>query len=222
MCGRFTFTLDPDELQEAYDLSTAPPKDLVPRYNIAPTQLVAVIANANQRKIELFKWGLIPGWAADPKIGNRMINARAETLAEKPSFRAALKKRRCLVLADGFYEWKKDGKSKTPMYIQLKGGKPFAFAGLWEVWRSSDKKETIKSCTIITTEPNALMGNIHDRMPVILPPKAYDLWLSPDEVPSDQVLRLLKPFPTSQMKAIEVSTLVNNPAFDSPECIVPA
>ena len=221
MCGRFTLTLDPDELQEAFDLS-APPAGLAPRYNIAPSQPVAVVANTEARKLELFQWGLIPSWAKDAKIGYKMINARSETLAEKPSFRAALKKRRCLVLADGFYEWKREGASraKTPMYIQLKGGQPFAFAGLWETWKSPDNK-LIKSCTIITTEPNALMKDIHDRMPVILPPKAYDLWLSPEELPSEKLPPLFKPFAASQMRAYAVSPLVNNPRFDSPECVIP-
>jgi putative SOS response-associated peptidase YedK len=220
MCGRFTLTVDPADLQEAFDLSAPPPAGLLPRFNIAPSQPVAVIANTAERKIELFQWGLIPSWAKDSKIGYRMINARGETLAEKPSFRAALKKRRCLVLADGFYEWKREGKSKTPTYIQLKGGQPFALAGLWEVWKAPDDK-LIKSCTIITTEPNSLMKNIHDRMPVILPPKAYALWLSPDELPAEKTRPLLKPFAASQMKAYSVSTLVNNPKFDSKECIVP-
>jgi putative SOS response-associated peptidase YedK len=221
MCGRFTLTIDPDELQAAFDLSAPPPADLAPRYNIAPSQAVAVIANGPSRKLEFFKWGLIPSWAKDPKIGNRLINARAETLNEKPSFRVALKKRRCLILADGFYEWKKDGKTKTPMYLQLKGGEPFAFAGLWETWKSPEE-ELIKSCTIITTGPNALVRKIHDRMPVILPAKAYDLWLSPDELPAEKALPLLKPFAAAQMKAVSVSPLVNNPAFDSRECIIPA
>jgi len=221
MCGRFTLTLDPDELQTAFNLSEPPPAELAPRYNIAPSQAVAVIANGAGRKLELFKWGLIPSWAKDPKIGNRLINARAETLAEKPSFRAALKKRRCLILADGFYEWKKAGQTKTPMYLRLKESQPFAFAGLWETWKSPDD-ELIKSCTIITTAPNALVKKIHDRMPVILSPQAYDLWLSPDELPAEKTLPLLKPFAASQMKAVSVSPLVNNPAFDSRECIIPA
>jgi putative SOS response-associated peptidase YedK len=220
MCGRFTLTFDPDDLQEAFSLSAPPPAGLAPRYNIAPSQPVAVIANGETRALELFKWGLIPSWAKDPKIGNRMINARAETLAEKPSFRTALKKRRCLVLADGFYEWKRAGKSKTPMYIQMKDGRPFAFAGLWEAWKSPDGG-WIKSCTIITTTPNALMEKIHDRMPVILSPKAYDLWLTSGELPAEKTLPLLKPFAASQMKAIAVSPLVNNPKFDSRECLVP-
>jgi len=221
MCGRFTFFTDPDDLQEAFGLSAPPPAELTPRYNIAPSQPVAVVANHAARKIELFQWGLIPSWAKDPKIGYKMINARGETLAEKPSFRTALKKRRCLVLADGFYEWKREGKSKTPMYIQLKDGQPFAFAGLWEVWKSPDDK-LIRTCTIITTEPNALLKKIHDRMPVVLPPKAYDLWLSPDELPAEKTLPLLKPFAAAQMKAYAVSPLVNNPKYDSKECVAPA
>jgi len=220
MCGRFTLTVDPADLQNLFGLSESPPHDLVPRYNIAPSQPVAVIANADQRKLELFKWGLIPSWAKDSKIGYRLINARAETLAEKPSFRTALKRRRCLILADGFYEWKKDGKNKTPMYIQLNDGTPFAFAGLWETWKGPDDT-LIKSCTIITTDANALLKEIHDRMPVILPDKAWPLWLTPEELPAEKTLPLLKPFAASRMKAVAVSALVNNPRFDSPECVVP-
>lgn len=220
MCGRFTLTVDPADLQDLFGLSEPPPHDLVPRYNIAPSQPVAVIANADQRKLELFKWGLIPSWAKDSKIGYRLINARAETLAEKPSFRTALKRRRCLILADGFYEWKKDGKNKTPMYIQLNDGTPFAFAGLWETWKGPDDT-LIKSCTIITTDANALLKEIHDRMPVILPDKAWPLWLTPEELPAEKTLPLLKPFAASRMKAVAVSALVNNPRFDSPECVVP-
>ena len=224
MCGRFTLFADPDDLQELFNLSAPPPAALAPRYNIAPTQPVAVVANGETRALELFRWGLIPSWAKDPAIGNRMINARAETLAEKPSFRTALKKRRCLILADGFYEWRHEGSAsrKTPMYIQMKDGRPFAFAGLWEAWKSpSDREAWIKTCTIITTTPNALVEKIHDRMPVILPPKAYDLWLSPGELPAEKTLPLLKPFAASQMKAVAVSPLVNSPKIDSPECVAP-
>jgi len=230
MCGRFTLTADPDTLRQVFALgktSAAALAELFPRYNIAPSQPVAVVVADSEggRKLEFFKWGLIPSWAKDPKIGNRMINARAETLAEKPSFRTALKKRRCLILADGFYEWKREGtlRAKTPMYIQLKSGEPFALAGLWEFWRplDSDADAFIKSCAIITIAPNALMEKIHDRMPVILKPQAYDLWLTPGELPAERTLPLLKPFAASQMKAITVSTLVNNTANDSPECIRP-
>ena len=227
MCGRFTLFADPADLQELFNLSAPPPADVAslvaPRYNIAPTQPVAVIANGETRVLELFKWGLIPSWAKDPKIGNRMINALAETLAEKPSFRTALKKRRCLILANGFYEWKREGKSKTPMYIQMKDGRPFAFAGLWEAWKSPDDREAwIKSCTIITTEPNALMEKIHDRMPVILKPEAFALWLDPAEQMPDKLDKLLKSYPATQMTAFPVSRLVNDPKNDSPDCIKPA
>jgi putative SOS response-associated peptidase YedK len=223
MCGRFTLTVDPADLQAAFP-GFAPPSgsNATPRYNIAPTQSVAAVANNGQKQIEFFRWGLIPAWAKDLAIGSRMINARAETLAEKPSFRTAFKRRRCLILADGFYEWRKNpgGKAKTPMYIRLKSGEPFAFAGLWEVWRSPDDK-SILSCTIITTTPNALMEKIHDRMPVILKPEAYDRWLDPAEQPPDKLSALLKPYPASHMTAYAISTLVNQPGNDSPELIVP-
>ncbi|MDH3944981.1 MAG: SOS response-associated peptidase, partial [Anaerolineae bacterium] len=173
--------------------------------------------------LDLFTWGLVPSWSKDPKMGSRMINARAETLAEKPSFRAAYKRRRCLILADGFYEWvKKPGhKTKTPHYIQLTSGQPFAFAGLWEYWQGDDGSE-IKSCTIITTEPNSLIGKLHNRMPVILPPETYDLWLDPGEASREQLDPLLKAYPSEEMKHHPISTLVNSPANDVPEVILPA
>jgi putative SOS response-associated peptidase YedK len=222
MCGRFTLFVDPKELMEAFP-GFAMPVEWTPRYNIAPTQPVAVIPNNGQNKIEFFRWGLIPSWAKDPAIGNRMINARAETVAEKPSFRAAFQRRRCLVLADGFYEWRKDpGRTaKTPMYIRLKSGKPFAFAGLWESWRAPDDA-TIYSCNIITTEPNSLVAKIHNRMPVILEREAYDVWLDPAEQSPDQLDAWLKPYPAEQMTAYAVSRFVNNPSNDAPECVIPA
>jgi putative SOS response-associated peptidase YedK len=220
MCGRFTLTVNPDQLQEQFGLSQPPPAELAPRFNIAPSQAVAVVANQPERVLDLFQWGLIPSWAKDPKIGNKLINARAETLAEKPSFRTALKRRRCLVVADGFYEWKKEGASKTPMYIQLKDGRPFAFAGLWEVWQPPDGS-VVKSCTIITTEPNSLLASIHNRMPVILPPQAYDAWLTPGELPTADALSLLQPYDPAQMKAMPVSSRVNSPAVDAPELVLP-
>jgi putative SOS response-associated peptidase YedK len=219
MCGRFTLIADRKKLAESfvgYDV----PEGLRPRYNIAPSQAVAVIANNGQQKIELFQWGLIPFWAKDPKIGNRMINARAETLAEKPSFKNPYKRRRCLVLADGFYEWKKMNGGKTPMYIQLANGEPFGFAGLWESWHSPEGS-TILSCTVITTTPNDLLADIHNRMPVILPPSAYKAWLDPAERSPDQLDDLLKPYPAAEMTAVPVSTLVNNPKNDVPECVAP-
>ncbi len=230
MCGRFTLFVDPQDLMDAFPGFEAP-EHIAPRYNIAPTQPVAVIANTGQNKIEFFRWGLIPSWATpalaggareDPAIGDRMINARAETLAEKPSFRTAYRRRRCLVLADGFYEWRKEpGQRKTPMFIRLQSGRPFAFAGLWESWRPPDD-QPILSCTIITTTPNELLAPIHNRMPVILAPEAYDLWLDPAEKRPDQLRDWLRPFPADQMTAHPVSTLVNNPQNDAPACIVPA
>jgi len=221
MCGRFTLAVDPTDLMETFP-GFAVPDGWTPRYNIAPSQPVAVIPNTEGHKIEFFRWGLIPSWAKDPKIGNRMINARAETLAEKPSFRVPYRRRRCLVLADGFYEWRKEAgsKKKTPMYVRLKSGKPFAFAGLWESWRSPDAQEVL-SCTVITTAPNSLVEKIHNRMPVILEPEAYELWLDPAEQSPDRLGVWLKPYLDSQMMAFAVSTLVNSPQNDSPACIQP-
>ncbi len=221
MCGRFTLAADPRDLMETlpgFEL----PDELPPRYNVAPSQPVAVAANNDRRKIEFFRWGLIPFWAQDPKIGNRMINARAETLASKRSFKSAYSQRRCLVLADGFYEWRQEPgrKTKTPLYIRLKSGQPFAFAGLWSSWRAPDQ-QPILSCTIITTTPNELLQQIHNRMPVILAREACELWLHPGKQSPDQLDPWLKPYPASQMTAYPVSTLVNNPRHDSPDCIIP-
>lgn len=219
MCGRFTLTAATKKLAEAF-AGYQIPAELPPRYNIAPTQPVAVIANNGQRRLEFFQWGLIPAWAKDPTIGNRMINARAETLAEKPTFKNAYKRRRCLVLADGFFEWQKVNGGKTPMYIRLASGEPFAFAGLWESWHGPADSPLL-SCTIITTTPNALLANIHNRMPVILPPAAYELWLEPGERSPAQLDGLLKPYPAEAMVAYPVSTLVNNPKNDLLDCIAP-
>jgi putative SOS response-associated peptidase YedK len=221
MCGRFTLFVDPKDLMRMFPGFDVP-AEWVPRYNIAPTQPVAVVANNGQSKIEFFQWGLIPSWAKDPKIGSRMINARAETLAEKPSFRTAYRRRRCLVLADGFYEWRKEpGRTtKTPMYIRLTSGEPFAFAGLWEAWRAPDD-QMILSCTIITTTPNELVEQIHNRMPVILDPEAYDLWLDPAERQANQLDEWLRPYPAEQMLAYPVSTFVNSPANDTSACVAP-
>ncbi len=223
MCGRFTLTIDLNDVVKAMPWLVLPDglDQLAARYNIAPTQPVAVVPNSGERRLDFFVWGLIPSWADDPKIGNRMINARAETLAEKPSFRAAYRRRRCLVLADGFYEWRKepDG-SKTPMYVRMRSGAPFAFAGLWESW-DSPLGDQILSCTIITTMPNDLLSTIHNRMPVILPAWAYDAWLDPAERSPEELAPLLKPYPAEEMEAYPVSTLVNNPANDLPQCVEP-
>lgn len=198
------------------------PEKFAPRFNIAPTQPVLAIPNDEQNRADFFVWGLIPMWAKDPSIGNRMINARGETLEEKPAFRSSLKYKRCLILADGFYEWKASPgrKTKTPFFIQMKDRKPFAFAGLWDSWNSPDGSQ-VKSCTIITTEPNELMEIIHNRMPAILHPRDYARWLDPSPQTPDQLKPLIRPFPADLMDAYPVSTLVNTPANDTPELIRP-
>jgi putative SOS response-associated peptidase YedK len=222
MCGRFSLTVDPDDLREAFP-GLQVPDQVAPRFNIAPSQPVAVVPNNGQNRLDFYIWGLVPSWAKDPQIGSRMINARAETLAEKPSFRTAFRRRRCLIPADGFFEWQQatGEKSRTPMYIRLKSGKPFAFAGLWERWQSPDGSELF-SCTIITTRPNSLMKPIHDRMPVILPEEFYPHWLDPAEADTHQLASLLEPYPPELMTAYPVSKLVNSPANDLPAVIQPA
>ncbi len=230
MCGRFTLASDAEALHQTF-FDFGMPLDLSPRYNIAPTQDVAVIANTlpdtgehpETGQVEFFHWGLIPSWAKDPKIGNRMINARSETLSEKPSFRNAYKRRRCLILADGYYEWKQipGDRNKQPVYIRLKSQQPFALAGLWEVWQADGMDEPLRSCTIITCPPNAFLEEIHHRMPVILPQNAYAEWLVPDERSSDVLQPLLVPYTDAEMEAYPVSRFVNRPTNDSPECIAP-
>jgi len=219
MCGRFTLTADISTLQESFPFVEMP-QGMQPHFNIAPTQPVAVVPNDGRNKLDFFVWGLIPSWAKDPNIGSRLINARAETLHEKPSFRTAFRRRRCLVLADGFYEWRQAERGKTPMYIRLASGKPFAFAGLWESWNSPDGSNVL-SCTIITTQPNELMATIHNRMPVILPEEAYPIWLESSEADPQRLTGLLKPYPAEQMQAYPVSPLVNSPKNDLPELIRP-
>jgi len=221
MCGRFTLWLQFGDLVKAFP-GLVFPEFLPPRYNIAPTQDAAVVPNDGLKQVQLFRWGLLPSWAKDPSIGNRMINARAETVAQKPAYRAAYRRRRCLVLADGFYEWRREpgSRTKTPMYIQLASGEPFAFAGLWEVWRPDDTP--LFTYTIITTEPNALLEPIHDRMPVILPREAYDRWLDPAAQRPGSFSDLLVPYPAEEMVAHPVSTYVNSPGNDSPVCVAAA
>jgi len=182
---------------------------------------VATVVNENDgsRVLRLMRWGLIPSWAKDPSIGSRMINARSETLAEKPSYRNALKRRRCLIVADGFYEWQKQPGGKIPMYITLKDRQPFGFAGLYETWTEPESGESLVTCTIVTGPANEFMASIHERMPIILPPDAYDLWLDPQEMNTARVLELLKPYPADQMRAYPVSTRVNTPANDDPSLI---
>jgi putative SOS response-associated peptidase YedK len=191
------------------------------QFNIAPTQTVAAvrIGAGHQRELCQFLWGLVPHWADDPSIGSRMINARGDTVATKPAFRQAFKARRCLIVADGFYEWQKTGRQKQPYYIRLKDDRPFGFASVWERWSKSG--QNIESCSIITTEANELVAGIHDRMPVIVPPEAYDLWLSPETQEVDLLQSLLRPFAASEMAAFPVGTCVNNPKVNEAACIQP-
>ena len=221
MCGRFSLNADPTQLKKMFPWLNVP-DNMEARYNVAPTQPVAVVPNDGENRLDFFIWGLIPSWAKDPNIGSRMINARAETVDQKPSFKAAFRRRRCLVLADGFYEWKQEtgSKAKTPMYIKLKSGDPFGMAGLWEIWHNGDGSE-IRSCTIITTEPNALVQPIHRRMPVILHPSEWDTWLDPANDDTDSLAGLLTAFPADAMTAQAVSKAVNNPRNDGAECIAP-
>ena len=222
MCGRFYFLGDDDAVQHAFPELVIPHK-LAPRYNIAPGQPVAVIANTGAMLLDHFLWGLVPSWAKDPSIGRRLINARAETLAEKPTFRAALRRRRCLILADGFYEWYQplDQLAKVPLAFHLQPRRLFTFAGLWEVWLSPDGSE-LYTCTIITTSANAFIAPYHQRMPVILDPAAYAAWLAPEERSPQELAHLLNPLPPDQLAAYPVSTLVNNARIDSPACLEPA
>lgn len=222
MCGRFTLAADPSELGDEFEGVQFPP-DIAPRYNIAPSQPVLAIRNDAKQRADFLVWGLVPSWAKDPSIGNRLINARGETLAEKPAFRGAYKYKRCLIPADGFFEWKagQGTKTKTPYVIRMKGRQPFAFAGLWDEWHSPDGSELF-SCTIITTAPNDLMAPIHNRMPVILQRQDYGPWLDPAPRPAASLNHLIRPFPAELLEAYPVSTLVNSPANDSPECIQPA
>ena len=219
MCGRYTLKTPTNVLAELFEIEEYP-SALNPSYNIAPTQAVAaVVEEDDKRKLEMFHWGLTTSWAKDPAIGNKMINARAETASEKPSFRSAFKKRRCLILADGFYEWQKTDSGKQPFYIHMKDGSPFAFAGLWEAWKNG---EELKSCAIITTDANDLMNEIHHRMPVILPPENYGVWLDPGLDEKEPLMDLLKPYPSEEMEAYQVSRRVNRPANNEPSCIEPA
>ena len=218
MCGRYTLRSSPQAVAKAFQLSDVP--DFSPRYNIAPTQQVLTIRQRDgARQASFMHWGLIPSWADDPSIGNRMINARAESVADKPSFRSAFKRGRCLIVADGFYEWQKTGNAKQPFYIRLKQERPFAFAGLAEYWHRGE--QTIDSCTIITTDANELMADIHNRMPVILAPEDYDQWLDPQVQDKEKLLTLLRPYPADELTAHPVSTLVNSPRNENPACIEP-
>lgn len=226
MCGRFRLKADPGFIEERFQL---PAGELArqlglfrPRYNIAPSQAVlGVVADDAGRHAKVLQWGFIPHWVKEPSALNQLINARAETVATKPAFRDALRARRCLIPADGFYEWRRDPAGrKVPYHICLKGEQPFAFAGLWSVWRGPDGAP-VHSCAIVTTEPNALLREIHDRMPVILRPDAEALWLDWRVNDAAQLRALLVPYPAEEMEAWPVSPLVNNPRNDTPACSAP-
>jgi putative SOS response-associated peptidase YedK len=219
MCGRFTLKTPANQLLLAFGLSSGPP--LVPRYNVAPTQEIPIIrAGEGGRELSMMHWGLIPGWSKQPDAGGRLINARAETVAEKPAFRTSFQRRRCLVPADGYYEWVAAGKKKQPYWIHRADEQPFAFAGLWDQWRP-EAGEPLVSCTIVTTDANAATREIHDRMPVILDPADYDLWLDPTLSDSARLLPLLRPYEGDELRVDAVSTFVNSAHNEGPECLDP-
>jgi putative SOS response-associated peptidase YedK len=226
MCGRFTLHASPEEVAALFGLDSAP--ELAPRYNVAPTQPVGIVRfdpHAQQREWSLALWGLIPSWSKDPSIGARMINARSETVVEKPSYRAAFKRRRCLLPANGFFEWKRDGRAKQPFYFSSADSGLLALAGLWESWTGPDGSQ-LDSCTILTTDANELVAGVHDRMPVILSPQDFDEWLG-DGRDADAALQtalrhLMRPYPAEQMTARPVSNYVNSPRNEGPDCIAAA
>ena len=227
MCGRFTLRTPLTQLakQFQFDLDAAL-VDTGPRYNIAPTQDIAAVRvrePGGRRELALLHWGLIPSWAKDTKIAGSTINARSETIAEKPAFRSAFKRRRCLVLMDGFYEWKRVGKTKQPYLYEIDGGKPFALAGLWETWHGAKGSEgpPLESCSLITTEPNKLAAEVHDRMPVILDAVDYAQWLDPAVQDRETLEKLLVPFDAGRMTARPVSTYVSNARNQGPQCVEP-
>jgi len=226
MCGRYTLASKVTDLLELIDFAEdAMPDNFGPRYNIAPTQQILIVRkdkDHHQAMPAMARWGLVPFWAVDPKIGSRMINARSESVLEKPAFRAATKYRRCLIPADGFYEWHRsvDSKTKTPYWIHKPDRKPFAFAGLWESWNKSGAGP-LETCTILTTGPNALMGMIHDRMPVIIQPNDFDRWLNTPPEQAASLADLFVPAPDDLLEAWPVSTRVNSPAADRPDMIEP-
>lgn len=219
MCGRYSITTPVDALRRLFGFEGRP--NLAPRYNVAPTQDAPVVrrtAEGEARELAMLRWGLIPSWAKDKDIGARMINARAETLAEKPSFRNAFRRRRCLVVADGFYEWQKTGNGKQPWRICLADGGPFAFAGLWEHWNGPDGP--LQSFTIATTNANKRLAAIHDRMPVIVDPVDHERWLA-EATPADELKALLKPFPADRLHAYKIDRKVGNVRNDDPSVIEP-
>jgi putative SOS response-associated peptidase YedK len=221
MCGRFTLTRPPQDIADAFGLDGAPA--LEPRYNVAPTQQVfAVRGGASQaREGAWLRWGLVPSWAADLSIGNKLLNARAETAGEKPAFRNAFHRRRCLIPADGFYEWQAVAGQKRPLYFRLEGGRLFAFAGLWERWQPPAGGPAVETCTILTTGANDLLRPFHERMPVILDPGRHDGWLDP-RAGAETLRSWLVAWPAEEMTVTPASVRVNNPRNEGPACLAPA
>ena len=219
MCGRFSLTADLGELARRFEFD-GNLLDLEPNYNVAPTQNVLTVIGGENRRGGFIRWGLIPHWAKTASIGSRMINARAETVAQRPAFRDAFRRRRCLVLADGFYEWQRAGSVKKPMRIVMESGEPFAFAGLWAMWRDSEGNR-IPSCTVITTEANDLLRPIHNRMPVILPREMEEFWLDRDVQDVAVLENALTAYPSELMQTYQVSTLVNSPRNNGPQVVEP-
>jgi putative SOS response-associated peptidase YedK len=222
MCGRFSLATPPDVLAQQFEIPEVP--ELEPRYNIAPTQdvpIVRVTDGAAPREMVLVRWGLVPWWADDPSIGNRLINARAETAATTPAYRDAFSERRCLVVADGFYEWRKENGRKQPYFIRLRSGGPMGFAGLWDRWRDKVKGDKLQSCTIVTTNASPTIRELHDRMPVIVPPVDYDRWLDPTVHLRSRLKDILQPYPEGELEAFPVSTRVNRPENEGPENVEP-
>jgi putative SOS response-associated peptidase YedK len=227
MCGRITNTFEFSRIRLRWNVDNDLPL-YFPRYNIAPEQtdsgseqkVPVIVRRDNRNECRPMHWGLIPNWAKDPTVGTRMINARAETLTEKPAFKDIVGIRRCIIPADGFYEWRKEGKRKVPMWLHLNSEEPFGLAGLWDVWRNPSGKR-IESFTIITTEPNELVRPIHNRMPVILRPEDEDAWLDVSRTLFGKVRSLLKPYPAELMDAHDVSTIVNSASYDGPDCVRP-
>jgi putative SOS response-associated peptidase YedK len=219
MCGRYTLHHTTQQIAQRFGVDQVL-IDVPERYNIAPTQSIAVVTENSPRTLQAMQWGLIPSWAQDPGIGSKMINARAETLAEKPSYKTALVRRRCLIPADGFYEWQKAGAGKQPMRIHKPNDGLFGFAGLWDEWRSPDGTP-LRTCTIITVAPNALMAPIHNRMPAILRPEDEAAWLNPTTKGVNDLLALLQPYPDAELEAYRVARIVNAPTADRADCIAP-
>jgi len=219
MCGRYTLTSAPEALRALFRYKEQP--NFPPRFNIAPTQPIAIVRLVEgERHFALVRWGLLPSWVKDPKSFTLLINARGESAAEKPAFRAAMKRRRCLIPADGFYEWQKAGDRKRPFYVHAKSGAPLAFAGLWETWTGPNGEE-METGTIVTTQANRTLAAIHDRMPVIVPPAAFDLWLNCVDVDAKTASALIAPAPEAVLDAYEISTAVNRTANDNPKLLEP-